>query len=100
MPEAEDKEIDRAEREAVRQTAFLYSLHDLVTTLMSEQEPILCLQSLLTQETLGRMLSTSTRKTPAVDSHDEWVLKNRASTFVETTRGLALRFYAVSAAVG
>src|SRR5437870_3798717 len=71
MSEAEEKEVTRAVREAVRQAVFLCLLHYHVTALMSEEEMILSLLSLLTEETLGRMLSTSIRKKPAVDSYDE-----------------------------
>ncbi len=99
MPEAEDKEVTRAVREAVRQAVFPCFLHDHVTTMVAEEERTLSLTSLLTEEMLGRMLSTSTRRKPTVDSYDESVLKNRAIDFLESTRGLALRFYAVSAAV-
>jgi hypothetical protein len=99
MPEAEEKEVALAVREAVRQTVFLCFLYDHVTYLMSEEEMVLSLLSQLTEETLGRMLSTSTRRKPSVDSYDESVLKDRAASFVKRTRSLALRFYAVSAAV-
>jgi hypothetical protein len=97
MPAAEDGEVARAVRAAVRETAFLCFLHQYVTALVTQEERILALMSLLADEMLGRVLSTPGN--PAVGSHDELVLKTRAVDFVQTARGLALHVYALSAAV-
>lgn len=97
MPAAEDGEVARAVRAALRETAFLCCLHHHVTALVAQEERILALMSLLAEERLGRVLSTPGN--PAVGSHDESVLKTRADDFVEAAGGLALCVYALSAAV-
>jgi hypothetical protein len=97
MPEAEEREVTHAVREAVRRAVFSCFLHYHVTTLASEEERILSLMSLLTEEMLGRLLSTELK--PPADPHDESALKDRAVVFLETTKTLALRLYAFREAV-
>lgn len=97
MPDADNGEVVRAVRAAQRETVFLCFLHHHITALVTQEERILAVTSLLVDQMLLRVLSTL--KKPDVGSHDEPVLKTCAIDFVQTTRSFALHLFALSEAV-